>query len=98
SEGITGFVVANELLDNLPFERIRRTKHGLVQVAVDMRGDGFAEVEMPCDAGLLAFEPLALDEGREIPVSEAALSMIDRLARVLDRGYALFIDYGDAGG
>ena len=94
--GITGFVFANELLDNLPFERVRRTKRGLVQIAVDVRGDSFVEVEVPADREIAVLAPPAF-EG-EVPVSEAALSLVDRVARVLRRGFALFVDYGSATG
>lgn len=95
-EGLTGLVFANELLDNLPFERVRRTKAGLVRVAIDVRGDRFVEVEVPLVSDLEELVPAEF-EG-ETPVSEAALSLIDRVARVLRRGYALFIDYGSATG
>ena len=109
-QGLTGFVVANELLDNVPFERIRRTKDGCMQVCVDFREDSFVEVDIPCDPELEAIFPRPERDdvrvvprykrkvNREFPVSEGALAVIDRVGRLLRLGYALFIDYGDATG
>ena len=96
-EGLTGFVFANELLDNLPFERVRRKTEGLVQVCVDVRGDRFVEVEIPCDPEIAELAP-PVEPKQEVPVSPLALALIDRVARVLRSGFALFIDYGGPAG
>ena len=96
-EEIEGVVLANELLDNLPFHRIRRTRRGAVEVRVGLKDGQLVEVATPCNREL---EPLArpISPGQEKAVSPDALATIDRVARVLRRGYALFIDYGaDAG-
>lgn len=79
-------VVAHELLDNLPFRRIRGTR----EVRVGLDGDRFVEVEAPWEG-----EPGP--EGIETTVPDGALTFIDRLAKVLAPGYALLVDYGAVG-
>ena len=99
---LTGCVVANELLDNLPFHWLRGTAEGTVEVRVDVAVDGFAPVTRPwapADADAdeetdddAALSPdLAPGEDRAYP--RAALRMIERIPRLLASGYALFIDY-----
>jgi SAM-dependent MidA family methyltransferase len=93
-------VVANELLDNLPFRRVRGTKDGAVEIRIDADGDGFVEVDVPCDAklGNLAAEHWPLAPGQEVIVPIGAMGFVDELATTLRRGYALLIDYGSARG
>jgi SAM-dependent MidA family methyltransferase len=80
-------VVANELLDNLPFRRVRGRRE--VRIDEDDRGR-FLERETPWDG---APGPA----GRETIVYTGALAFIDRLASELKRGYAVLIDYGHPG-
>jgi NADH dehydrogenase [ubiquinone] 1 alpha subcomplex assembly factor 7 len=93
-------VVANELLDNLPFRRIRGTSEGAVEIRVDADGDGFVEVDVPCDAKVAKFaaEQGPLAPGQEVIVPIGAMGFVDELATTLRRGYALLIDYGSARG
>ena len=79
-------VVANELLDNLPFRRLRGDR----EIRVGLDGERFVEVETPWDG-----EPGPADGETLVPVG--AFAFIDRLARTLERGYALLIDYGAVG-
>jgi SAM-dependent MidA family methyltransferase len=79
-------VVANELVDNLPFRRIRGTR----EVRVGLDGDRLVEVEVPWDG-----EPGP--DGVETTVPDGALAFVDRLAEVLAPGYALLVDYGAVG-
>ncbi len=80
-------VLAHELLDNLPFRRVRGDRE--VRVGLD-GDDGFVEVEAPWDG-----QPGRADGGSIEPVG--AFAFVDRLATVLERGYALLIDYGAVG-
>jgi SAM-dependent MidA family methyltransferase len=91
---LDGVVVANELLDNLPFARVRRDTSGrLVEVCVGLQGDRFVEAERPCwDPETLELAPV-LAHGEEAAVPVGAVHFVERLARVLRRGYALLIDY-----
>jgi SAM-dependent MidA family methyltransferase len=79
-------VIANELLDNLPFRRV----HGDREVRVDVDGDRFVEIE-----AAWGDDPHPSDAAAVVPVG--ALAFIDRLASSLHRGYALLIDYGGVG-
>jgi SAM-dependent MidA family methyltransferase len=87
-------ILSNELLDNLPF-RILRGDH---EVRIDVEGDGFVEVAVPADPALLV---VATTAGAERLVPVGAFDFVDAIARTLERGFALLIDYGgigDAGG
>jgi SAM-dependent MidA family methyltransferase len=82
-------VLANELLDNLPFRILR----GEREVRIGLEGERLAEVLVPAEAGLLA----STDTGRDRIAPVGALAFIDSLRRTLERGYALLIDYGGLG-
>ncbi len=92
-----GVVLANELLDNLPFRVVRRRPTGVVEVLVGEGPGGLVEVEVPCPPDLAALAP-ELDAGEEAAVPTGALAFVDALAAALARGYALLVDYGSAGG
>jgi SAM-dependent MidA family methyltransferase len=79
-------VVANELLDNLPFHRLR----GDSEVRIGLDGERLVEIETPWNG-----EP-GVDSGETL-VPVGAFAFIDRVASSLTRGYALLIDYGDVG-
>jgi SAM-dependent MidA family methyltransferase len=92
-----GCAFANELLDNLPFRRIRGGDVGPVEIRVGVFYDRFVEVEAASDEELLAAVPVPPDRGREIVVPTGALRLIDEIAMWLRRGYVLFVDYGSEG-
>ncbi len=79
-------VLANELLDNLPFRRIRGDR----EIRVGLDGDRLVEVEVPWDG-----EPAV--PGAETIVPDGIDAFIGSLRHVLAPGYALLIDYGDVG-
>jgi SAM-dependent MidA family methyltransferase len=85
-------VLAHELLDNLPFRLVRDG----AEVTVDVNGAGFVEGSRPLDDELRALIRTPPSDG-DLVVPTGALAFIDRIAAVLERGYALLIDYGDAG-
>lgn len=90
-----GCLLANELLDNLPIHRVRRTSAGLVEIRVGVDGDRF--VEVPADAPpTLARAAPALEVGAEAAVSLEAPELLLRSASLFERGYGLFFDYGTA--
>jgi SAM-dependent MidA family methyltransferase len=90
-------VFANELLDNLPFRRVRRTGGRLEEVRVGLEDARFVEVLAPCDPEL-ASSIAGLQESGEITVPVGAFRFVDDLAATLLRGFALLIDYGSEGG
>ncbi len=90
-------VLANELLDNLPFRVVRRRGDTLVELRVGRRGRSLCPVEVPAEPALAALAP-RLEAGEEAAIPWEALAFVDQLARTLTRGYALLIDYGEATG
>ncbi len=92
-----GCVIVNEVLDNLPFRRVRSTPTGLAEVRVGLSRGRIAEVETPAD-GPLSELCRSLPAGREAVVPTGALSLVDRLTGMLARGYAVLIDYATSSG
>jgi SAM-dependent MidA family methyltransferase len=84
-----GVVLANELLDNLPFRRVRGTDDGPIEVHVGLADGRLVEVQMP-PADDIDTEPT---QGDEIVVPVGAMGFVDELAETLRDGYALLIDY-----
>jgi SAM-dependent MidA family methyltransferase len=96
----TGCVLANEVLDNLPFHRVRMRDGRVVEVLVGADGDRLVEVEAVPSPEVAAAVIPPLTEGKERPVSPAAVRLVEGVASKLDRGYSFFFDYGfteDAG-
>ena len=97
ADPVVGCVIANELLDNLPFHRLCGASGGVMELFVGVEGDRFVLVEgPPSSEELLALAP-ALARGGEFVVSPASLRFIDGAARVLDRGYVWLVDFGFVG-
>ena len=94
-EPFEGVVFANELLDNLPFVRVRRSDDGVREVRVGLDADALVEVEVPWSRDV---EPPSLRSGEEAAVPVAAMAMLDDLSARLRRGSVLLIDYGGDGG
>jgi SAM-dependent MidA family methyltransferase len=86
----TGVVLANELLDNLPFGLLERRAGGWAEVRVDV---DLAEVLVPVDAG----PEVEVDApaGARIPVQRAARAWVDDARRLVIRGRVVAIDYAD---
>ncbi|HEV8421305.1 MAG TPA: SAM-dependent methyltransferase [Actinomycetota bacterium] len=91
---IVGCIIANELLDNLPFHRLRSTADGLVELFVGVEGDRFALVEGPPSTDELVAGVPTLAPGEEFVASPASLEFVDRAAGALERGYIWMVDYG----
>jgi SAM-dependent MidA family methyltransferase len=91
--GLTGCVLANELIDNLPFHRIRRAAGGLVELYVATEAGAFVLVEGPLSSPQLA--PLTPDipPGAEWVVRPGAAEFVDQASRALSRGYIWTADY-----
>ena len=87
-----GVVLAHELLDNLPFRRLRATNEGPREVRVGIDGRRFVEVLAPVDDGLEP--PRETEPGSEAVVPTSAMSfVVDALAGPAPRAL-LAIDYG----
>lgn len=94
-----GVLIANELLDNIPFRLLQRAHGGWDEVWVDADDDGslFEEL-MPVDADT-GERATALASGAEagarIPLQDEALAWVRMALRTVHRGALLTIDYGD---
>ena len=97
---VTGVVLANELLDDLPFLLLERGADGWqeVRVGIDAGGDGFAEVLVPAAAELAAeadrLAPGAAD-GARVPLQHGARAWLRGALALLARGRVVVVDYAD---
>lgn len=94
---LTGVVVANELLDNLPPVVAERTAHGWAEVRVGARDGRLAEVLVPsADIARSAprWAPAAAAPGMRLPLVRRAARWVERARGVLDVGWVVSFDYG----
>ena len=93
-----GVVVCNEFFDALPVHSVERKDKGLVEHYVDRGADGFDWVEGslsdPRLPGYLESYTSRLAAGQKVEVNLEALDQLEKIARSLDSGYVLTIDYG----
>jgi NADH dehydrogenase [ubiquinone] 1 alpha subcomplex assembly factor 7 len=95
-----GVVIANELLDNLPFRLVERARAGWTEVRVGLAPDGFAEVSVPASPEIAAAAGdvaarATIPERARLPVPTATVDWLDKCAHVLRRGFLVVIDYAD---
>jgi SAM-dependent MidA family methyltransferase len=95
-----GVVLANELLDNLPFDVVERCEDGWreVRVASDDR-DALVEMLVPASDELAGwFEGVDAPVGVRLPAQRAVEAWLQSCSAMLHRGVVALIDYaGDAG-
>jgi len=93
-----GCVFSNELLDALPVHRVAQQKGALVELFVTSDGKGFSETPLPLStcaiADYFAAQGVSLQEGQIAEAGLEACDWITEIARRLDRGFVLTIDYG----
>lgn len=93
-----GVVVANELLDNIPFRVLERAAEGWDEVAVARDGDRLVERLAPADEDVqrlaTSFAPRARP-GERIPLQERAADWLREALGLLRAGRVLVVDYGD---
>ena len=93
-----GVVLANELLDNLPFRLLERSERGWCEVRVGLDDDSTGLVEVPVDApeddAVLAtrLAPAAPVGGR-IPIQADGARWLADAVGLLDRGRVVAFDY-----
>jgi SAM-dependent MidA family methyltransferase len=92
-----GCVLANEVLDNVPFHRLRQREGRVVEVLVGEEDGRLVEVEGSPSPEALAALRSPLGPGEERPVSPRALTLIRDMAASIDRGYSFLFDYGFRG-
>ena len=97
----TGVVLANELLDNLPFSLLERTADSWCEVRVAEDGDGFSEVLTPAeekDAELASRLVPDAAAGARIPLQTAAVDWLRGALRTLHQGRVVLVDYASTTG
>jgi SAM-dependent MidA family methyltransferase len=101
---VVGVALANEVADALPVHRLvwRDAASGPIECYVAYEGGRFVEVEGPLSLEAAAFDPVgrlraagvALRDGDRFEIGPAAAGWFGGVARGLERGYAVVIDYG----
>jgi SAM-dependent MidA family methyltransferase len=92
---LTGLVLANELLDNLAFDIVRRTDEGAEQMLVVGAADGPELVVGPAaEAVAERLASLDVPTGAWVPWQQAARSWLADARGRLDRGRIVVVDYG----
>lgn len=92
--GAAGCVLANELLDNLPFHRVRGTGEGIVELFVALEDERFVLREGPPSSDEIRRWTPQLSPGQDGVVNLEALRFLDSAGALLDRGYVWVVDYG----
>jgi SAM-dependent MidA family methyltransferase len=98
---LTGFVLANELLDNLPFGVAESSAAGWSEVRITLASSGgLSEVLVPAEAAdaraLDAItEGVAVPPGARLPIPRGIDAWFAACGRVLHRGTLFAIDYVD---
>ena len=87
---VTGVVVANELLDNLPFRVLERAADGWAEVWVDDGAEALVAVDEPpaAVAGLDDVVP-----GCRVPVQEQAAAWLGDASALIEQGRVVVVDY-----
>jgi SAM-dependent MidA family methyltransferase len=97
-EKIRGLVIANEVLDVVPFSLVVRRRGELLERGVILSDAGFAWDDQPIPDGELKRRAAAVmppgDYDYLSEVGLAAEALVRTLAKNLESGIALFIDYG----
>lgn len=95
---VVGLVLANEVLDALPFHRVVRRDGALREIRVGWSGDGPVDVETEPStealAARLAADGVELAEGQRAEICLALDRWIAEVAAGLARGVLLLVDYG----
>jgi SAM-dependent MidA family methyltransferase len=93
---VTGCVLSNELIDNLPFHRVE-AGNGLNEIYVDVKNNEFTEILLKDDGKLqeyLSELNVELPAGFRTEINLDALLWLKEVSRVLEKGFILTIDYG----
>ena len=95
-----GVVLANELLDNLPFRIVERGAGTWNEVRVGNE-NGFGEVVVPASREVAAAADdvaadVAVPDGARLPVPTATVDWLAECGHVLRRGFLVVLDYADA--
>ncbi len=97
-DGVNGLILSNELIDSFPVHRIQVTANGTEELWVDYQSERFVECLRPLSSEALSnyVRRIGADwpEGYRTEINVHALSWMQQVARLIDRGIVLTIDYG----
>lgn len=94
---VTGCILANELLDNVPFHRLRRRGDAVVEVFVGAKDGTLLEAEAePTSEALKELGDRVVEQ--EQLVSPQARQIIRDACAAMERGWVLLIDYDQHAG
>ncbi|MGB7574169.1 MAG: SAM-dependent methyltransferase [Thermodesulfobacteriota bacterium] len=95
---IQGCFLSNELVDAFPVHRVILDQGNLKEIYVTQRNGQFEErwgkLSDPRIASYFRSMDITLQEGQKAEVNLLALEWMERVARCLERGFVLTIDYG----
>jgi SAM-dependent MidA family methyltransferase len=93
---VSGFVIGNEVLDAMPVHVVRAQADAIEEAGVALGASGAFEWAYRPAAGETARvgRALALPDGYTTEIGLVASAFVASLARTIERGVALFIDYG----
>jgi SAM-dependent MidA family methyltransferase len=98
NENIHGVVISNELMDALPFHRLRISNGKLSEIFITLENEGFLEIiDNPSTPELEKyFSRIDVDfrGDQEFEVALRAEKIVEEIDRVLRKGFVLTIDYG----
>jgi len=93
-----GCLFSNELLDALPVHRVVQQPNSLDEIFVTCDGPRFSELPMPLSTCAIseyfAAQQSSFEDGQHAEAGLEACDWITEIARRLDRGFVLTIDYG----
>jgi SAM-dependent MidA family methyltransferase len=95
-KGFTGCVLSNEVVDNFPVHIVVQ-KEELMEVMVSSDGKGFSEQLQPASPELKSYLEAAgicLSLNYRTEINLDADRWINDIAKAMDRGYLLIVDYG----
>lgn len=99
AQRVVGVVIANELLDNMPFVLMRRTAEGWDEVRVGEENGALVNWPVPAPPDMshaaARFAPDA-PVGAWIPLQHAAQSWVGSALATLERGRLVVVDYADS--
>jgi NADH dehydrogenase [ubiquinone] 1 alpha subcomplex assembly factor 7 len=96
-----GVVIANELLDNLPFRIVERAGDGWSEIRVGLGDAGLVEVPVAASAAVtVAAETVAagaaIPDGARLPVPTSTADWLGECGHVVRRGFLVVVDFADA--
>lgn len=95
---IQGCFLSNELVDAFPVHRVILDQGSLKEIYVTQRNGQFeeqwGELSDPRIASYFHSMDITLQEGQKAEVNLLALEWMEKVARCLERGFVLTIDYG----